>query len=1148
MHHHVDEFANLIVKCKTAKDLAKGLYLHCSLCEYGLDVHSTLGNDVVSMLVEARGMVHAQQVFNKLSCQSGCSRSSLIAGFVKQGEPHRAIALYQMTTKYDILASNDAVVALLKACAIIKDPETGTRIHIEALRKGLLETNVYVCNTLIHMYAQCGLFTRAEEVIVKLPSQKVVYWNSLIGGLVEHGRGEEALDALEQMQHEGLSPNAVTLVCGLKVCASIGDLPKGCEIHSELAFKGYLESNMFVASTLVDMYAKCGSIDHAEEAFKKLQVQNVVSWNALMTGYVSKNLGQEAIEAFRKMQHEGVPPDAVTLACLPKACISAGLIDKSQEAHIEIVLRGLERESLVGVSLINMYAKFGFLLEAQEVFDKLQSRSLVSWTALIAGYVSYGYDDMALYCYDRMCGEALSPDSLTFASCLKACASMEATGKGQELHVEVFGRGLLDNDVFIGSALVDMYAKGGCLEEARSVFDSLPIKDVAVWNAYIAGYAECECAREALEHFESMQCEGIFPDATTFMCSLKACASIGETNKGRQIHAEIVKEGLSDLKLFNTLVGFYAKCGLFSDALRLLDDSLFCDPILWNALISGYIERGSHEQALLVLDKIQRRGAPLGNITLLLGLKACGSMGAISMGKDLHAYIVLIGAESELSIGNTLVDVYFKSNLLVEAQEIFNKLQIQTIVSWNSLISGYADRGHGDVALICFEHLNNDGLSPDAVTLASCLKACGSIGATNEGLQLHLFAAKKGLERELLVGNTLIDMYATCGLLEEAKDVLQKLPVQAVASWTALILGYAKHGHLEESLCVFRQMRLSGLSPDAITLFCCSTFCGSVGATIEGREIHAEIVKRGYLESGNFSGSNLVDMYVKWGFFAEAQQVLNTSPGQDAIASNVLMTGYVKHKYDEHALHCFGQMRQNHVPFDSLSLVCGLVACGNLGTMAKAREVHVEAVKRGLEKEPLVGNTLLDMYAKCGSLANAGAVFNKLSMQDLVSWNVLILCYGQLGESARAFTLFDRMEQEGMKPDTITFVNILNICSHGGLVYKGKKCFKAIDENYGIIPTREHLNCLVDLLGRAGQVEKAFIVIEWMPYHPDALVWHTMLGACRKWNDVELGRNAFKQAVCLDVGNASAYTSIFNIFADAAIHEQERDSEFMHLM
>ena len=178
------------------------------------------------------------------------------------------------------------------------------------------------------------------------------------------------------------------------------------------------------------------------------------------------------------------------------------------------------------------------------------------------------------------------------------------------------------------------------------------------------------------------------------------------------------------------------------------------------------------------------------------------------------------------------------------------------------------------------------------------------------------------------------------------------------------------------------------------------------------------------------------------------------------------------------------------------------------------------------------------MYAKCGSLEEAEVVFGKLLVQDVVSWTALITGYALLGDSEHVFYTIDRMIETGAKPDIITLMSVLNACSQGGLVEKGQLYFETFITNYGLSPTIEHYNCIIDLLCRAGHIDKAIGMTKKMPFHPGIVVWHTILGACRKWSNIELGRYAFERAIQLDDKDVSVYVCMCNIYVDASMEEE----------
>jgi pentatricopeptide repeat protein len=257
-------------------------------------------------------------------------------------------------------------------------------------------------------------------------------------------------------------------------------------------------------------------------------------------------------------------------------------------------------------------------------------------------------------------------------------------------------------------------------------------------------------------------------------------------------------------------------------------------------------------------------------------------------------------------------------------------------------------------------------------------------------------------------------------------------------------------------------------------------------------------------------------MYAKCGFLVEAQQAFNKLQVKDVVTWNTLIAGYSDQEQGEEAIKRFDQMRMEGVSPDSATLLGGLKACCLLGTLHRGSEMHSEIVKRGLLKEDSnLGNALVDMYAKCGSVAASRDVFDKLQARDLVSWNSLIGGYAHSGESEKVFEIFQCMLAGGIKPGMITYILVLNACSRNGLIRRSCTFFEGMSRNHGMVPVVEHFACIVDLLGRVGQLCEAASTIRNSSYCASLVPWIALLGACRKWGNAKLGKEAFKHVAAL---------------------------------
>ncbi|KAH7428058.1 hypothetical protein KP509_10G073600 [Ceratopteris richardii] len=631
----------------------------------------------------------------------------------------------------------------------------------------------------------------------------------------------------------------------------------------------------------------------------------------------------------------------------------------------------------------------------------------------------------------------------------------------------------------------------------------------------------------------------LHPNGSTFASLLKACAMLRDLSRGCELHDEISKKGIleGDSFVSSSLVNMYVKCGSLVKAKAVFDQISQRDVVSWTAMISGYVEHGCGEDALQCVDQMKREKISPNAYTLVSCLKACGSIGALDQAERIYSEIVSKGFDGEVPVGNTLIDTYVKLGLLSTAHFILSKISLRDKVSWTALITGYAEHGNADEVLHFFTEMKSEGICPDAFTYVSSLKACGTVCALIKGQNLHDEVVQKGLEAELLVGNALVDMYAKCGRLSDAHKVFDRLPVRNAVPFTTLITEYAEQGHGNKALDCLHKMQDEGVLPDAVTLVCSLKVCGSLEAVGTGQEIHTTIFFRG-LEAESLIGNTLVDMYVKCGLFTEAQNVFDGLTSYDVVSWTALIAGYVEHGYGEEALFNLQKMQQSCIHMNVVTLVCCLKACGSIGATYKGQELHHVTILMGLEGECLIGNMLVDMYVNFGLLAEAQQMFDELLVQDTVSWNTLITGYGQVGEDVRASHLFDRMVDENVKPDNVTFISILNACSHAGSVTKGECYFAAINNHFDLIPSLEHHTCLVDILGRVGLIDRAIAIAKDMPFHPDIIAWHTILGACQKWKSVPYGMHAFEESLSLDARDGAAYICMSNIYSGVYMHEE----------
>ncbi|TXG71073.1 hypothetical protein EZV62_006008 [Acer yangbiense] len=338
------------------------------------------------------------------------------------------------------------------------------------------------------------------------------------------------------------------------------------------------------------------------------------------------------------------------------------------------------------------------------------------------------------------------------------------------------------------------------------------------------------------------------------------------------------------------------------------------------------------------------------------------------------------------------------------------------------------------------------------------------------GLQIHGAAVKVGLDSNLFIGNRLVSMYGKCGCSVEARQVLDEMPNRDVVSWNLMVAGYVQSGRFDDALEVCREMESLRLKPDTGTM---ASLLPAVTDT---------------------SSENVYAMPTE-------------------------------------AVDLYSQMDMQGIEPDAISFASVLPACGDLSALLLGRQIHQYVQRKKLRPNLLLENAL--MYAKCGSLAEARAVFDGRQFRDIVSWTSMISAYGMGGKGCDAVALFSKMQYSGLCPDSIAFVSVLSACSYSGLLEEGRYNFKLMTGRYKIIPRIEHFACLVDLLGRAGKVEEAYSIIRQMPMEPNERVWGPLLGACRVYSNMDIGLLAADHLFRLAREQSGYYVLLSNIYAKA---------------
>lgn len=421
--------------------------------------------------------------------------------------------------------------------------------------------------------------------------------------------------------------------------------------------------------------------------------------------------------------------------------------------------------------------------------------------------------------------------------------------------------------------------------------------------------------------------------------------------------------------------------------------------------------------------------------------------------------------------------------------------------------------------------MNRTGVAvPNCFTFPMVVKSCGKVNAVREGEEVHCFVVKLGFKSNSFVGTTLIDMYSSRGSIGDAYKVFGEMLEKNVVAWTAIICAYISCRDMV-SAC-----RLFDLAPERDVILWNTVVSGYIesGDMVAARKLFDKMPNRDVM-----SWNTMLNGYASNGDVELFEKLFEEMPERNVFSWNGLIGGYARNGLFSQVLESFKLMLvEGDVLPNDATLVTVLSACSRLGALDMGKWVHVYAESIGYKGNLFVGNALIDMYAKCGVIENAVDVFNCQDRKDIITWNTIINGLAMHGHAADALCLFDHMKNAGEKPDGVTFVGILSACMHMGLVRDGFSFFQSMVDHYSIVPQIEHYGCMVDLLGRAGRLDQAVNFVRKIPVKPDAVIWATLLGACRIYKNVEIAELALQKLIELEPKNPANFVMLSNIYKD----------------
>ncbi|KAK8933790.1 Pentatricopeptide repeat-containing protein [Platanthera zijinensis] len=683
-------------------------------------------------------------------------------------------------------------------------PETIKSLHALSIICGS-STPLAVRHALITAYAADDDISSSRRVFDELPQRNSVSYNSIISALCRSGQVEVARTMLSRMMADGLSPTHSTFAPILSSTSSEPHLFYGIQLHTLILKSGLLHPDPFSATSLLNLLGKNGELSDALKLFEEMPEPTVLTWNCIISAFSEEGLDTESMRLFKKFMKTGFRPTCCSFLSILSAFCSTKSTQSVEQIHVLTIKSFFGSSMPVSNSLLNAYCNCFPLIFAEKFFSFLPAKDLISWNTFITFIAKSNNPDRIMEVYSSMCLEGFSPNETTFTVILSACTKIGLTESGELIHANVIKHNL-NSGAFVGSSLVDFYAKNRKPDDAITAFMDITKINVVSWNSLISGFTD-----EGSPHFviiNEMLASDFRPNETTFSSLLKS-ASISDA---RQLHSLVIRMGYesndyvssaiiasysshghfpdalayadlitpSHVASSNAIAGIYNRNGEFEEAKDLVFLQEYPDNNSWNILITACAHNGNYLEAFQLFRRMQESGFLLDNYTAVSLLSICSRISGLNVGRSLHGLILKADAGiSDVFVQNVLLDMYAKCGSLESCLNVFDEMPRRNLVSWTALVSGLGIHGFIVEALERFREMEREGFVLDGVAFLAILSACRHGGFVDKGIEIfNGMRCVYGVEPEMEHYVCVVDLLCRFGRLKEAEIVIGGMPFQ----------------------------------------------------------------------------------------------------------------------------------------------------------------------------------------------------------------------------------------------------------------------------------------------------------------------------------------------------------------------------------
>ncbi|EFJ04941.1 hypothetical protein SELMODRAFT_138033 [Selaginella moellendorffii] len=693
---------------------------------------------------------------------------------------------------------------------------------------------------------------------------------------------------------------------------------------------------------------------------------------------------------------------------------------------------------------------------------------------------------------------------------LQLCTRLRAMAEGARVHDHI-RRSRMEAERFVGNDLVFMYAAFGNPGEARRIFDGLGSHNVLSFTAIMRAYVTAGDPDEALKILHLARLKAFKADPSMLAMAVEAAGMKRDLSLGRFFHDTIRRCGYDlDAGVAISLIGMYSNCGEIEAAVQAFDRAFLrapsSDVVSWTKILAACNEHRDYIGALDLFDRMREQGVVPDRICFVTVLDSVIGLGDIAQGKRIHSMVLDRELERDSMVGTAVVKMYARIGSIQDACRAFDRIDQPGVAAWTVLVGAYCRLGSFNSVMQILERMEAEGVKPNEVTFITILDTCKNL-ALEDGKKIQALASEqqqRSLDASARIGTAVIGMFSRFSSMILAREAFDKISQKSVAAYTAMIAGYANNKQPREALAIFQEMIRRRVAADNLVLAVAISACASIPDLEEGKALHCSAMDLG-LHRDDVVRTALVDMYSRCGSMEDASAVFGEIERPDTVAWSAMIAALGRHGDPRGAVAMAARMQQDGWRPSGATMVGVLAACAHAGMIEEAaRKVHSLLVDGGFDSDPEVKFAVMRMYAKVGSIQEACNAFDKIENPDVKAWTTMLEAYCRLGKynaSDRALKLARMMQQDGVMPDKVTFVDILTACAYGGHLQEAGRYFKDMKFDYGLVPEMEHYVALVDTVARKGYLQEAEDLIRMVPLQVNEIIWFALLECCKSQND-----------------------------------------------